>query len=223
VSNSAAPDANFIFGAVIDDALGDEVRVTVIAAGLGDPRSQGGRPEAARVMPGRRGGAGHVLSNGVSLGGSTPAPPVAEPSPGPEAGYQAGPGPGEEAGLDAGLAAEGLPAGSTEPAAGESGAAGYLPGEQNGHVPAADADAPAYSNGDGPGDPGPDEAAPAEPGTQDTAGDHDGRDGTSSGYHHAPGRLDPITAARGFDPGGSRRRPVVFEEDDDLDVPDFLK
>ena len=30
-----APEANIIFGAVIDDALGDEVRVTVIAAGDG--------------------------------------------------------------------------------------------------------------------------------------------------------------------------------------------
>src|ERR1700753_1980557 len=36
VSNSAAVDANIIFGAVIDDALGDEVRVTVIAAGFDD-------------------------------------------------------------------------------------------------------------------------------------------------------------------------------------------
>ncbi len=26
-----------------------------------------------------------------------------------------------------------------------------------------------------------------------------------------------------FDSGAGRRRPVVFEEDDDLDVPDFLK
>jgi cell division protein FtsZ len=34
VANSAAPEANIIFGAVIDDALGDEVRVTVIAAGF---------------------------------------------------------------------------------------------------------------------------------------------------------------------------------------------
>ena len=44
VSNSAAVDANIIFGAVIDDALGDEVRVTVIAAGLdenGNGRSAG--------------------------------------------------------------------------------------------------------------------------------------------------------------------------------------
>src|SRR5690242_21879788 len=31
VTDAAHPDANIIFGAVIDDALGDEVRVTVIA------------------------------------------------------------------------------------------------------------------------------------------------------------------------------------------------
>ena len=37
VANSAAPEANIIFGAVIDDALGDEVRVTVIAAGFDEP------------------------------------------------------------------------------------------------------------------------------------------------------------------------------------------
>jgi cell division protein FtsZ len=34
VAQSAHPDANIIFGTVIDDALGDEVRVTVIAAGF---------------------------------------------------------------------------------------------------------------------------------------------------------------------------------------------
>ena len=38
VANSAAVDANIIFGAVIDDALGDEVRVTVIAAGFDEQR-----------------------------------------------------------------------------------------------------------------------------------------------------------------------------------------
>ncbi len=42
VSNSAAVDANIIFGAVIDDALGDEVRVTVIAAGLNENRNDQG-------------------------------------------------------------------------------------------------------------------------------------------------------------------------------------
>src|SRR5215217_5202303 len=34
VHSVAHPDANIIFGAVIDDAMGDEVRVTVIAAGF---------------------------------------------------------------------------------------------------------------------------------------------------------------------------------------------
>ena len=41
----------------------------------------------------------------------------------------------------------------------------------------------------------------------------------SSSYRpaHAEG------AAKTFDVATSRRRPVVFEEDDDLDIPDFLK
>ncbi|MDT5042880.1 MAG: cell division protein FtsZ, partial [Actinoplanes sp.] len=34
VREAASPEANIIFGAVIDDTLGDEVRVTVIAAGF---------------------------------------------------------------------------------------------------------------------------------------------------------------------------------------------
>ena len=53
IAEAADPDANIIFGAVIDDALGDEVRVTVIAAGfdkLGDARN--GR--LARVIESER-------------------------------------------------------------------------------------------------------------------------------------------------------------------------
>ena len=44
VAQSAHPDANIIFGTVIDDALGDEVRVTVIAAGF-----DGGAPKRVSV------------------------------------------------------------------------------------------------------------------------------------------------------------------------------
>jgi cell division protein FtsZ len=42
VQDAVHPEANIIFGAVIDDTLGDEVRVTVIAAGFdgGDPNPQ---------------------------------------------------------------------------------------------------------------------------------------------------------------------------------------
>ena len=36
-------------------------------------------------------------------------------------------------------------------------------------------------------------------------------------------RAAPQAAARVFDVAATRRRPVIFEEDDDLDVPDFLK
>jgi cell division protein FtsZ len=45
VAQAAHDEANIIFGAVIDDALGDEVRVTVIAAGFdgGTPRRRDSR------------------------------------------------------------------------------------------------------------------------------------------------------------------------------------
>jgi cell division protein FtsZ len=39
VQEVAHPEANIIFGAVIDDALGDEARVTVIAAGFDDVKA----------------------------------------------------------------------------------------------------------------------------------------------------------------------------------------
>jgi len=46
VADAAHPDANIIFGAVIDDALGDEVRITVIAAGF-----DGGTPTYKKADP----------------------------------------------------------------------------------------------------------------------------------------------------------------------------
>ena len=46
VTDAAHADANIIFGAVIDDALGDEVRVTVIAAGF-DGGAPAYRPAAS--------------------------------------------------------------------------------------------------------------------------------------------------------------------------------
>ncbi len=61
VSEAAHPEANIIFGAVIDDALGDEVRVTVIAAGF-----DGGQPPAKRE---------NVLGSAAAKR-EEPAPPV---------------------------------------------------------------------------------------------------------------------------------------------------
>jgi cell division protein FtsZ len=60
VSDAAHADANIIFGAVIDDALGDEVRVTVIAAGFDSGRPSQRKDAGAAVLPGAGvpGGAG---------------------------------------------------------------------------------------------------------------------------------------------------------------------
>ncbi len=76
VSNSAAVDANIIFGAVIDDALGDEVRVTVIAAGLDENRNgrTGNGTSASSADPG-----GTAFSSTSSFGGFGPGASSAGP------------------------------------------------------------------------------------------------------------------------------------------------
>ncbi|CCH34141.1 cell division protein FtsZ [Actinosynnema sp. NPDC047251] len=64
VQEAAHPDANIIFGTVIDDSLGDEVRVTVIAAGFDsggpthkklEPQALSGVQRAGAVAPGDAG------------------------------------------------------------------------------------------------------------------------------------------------------------------------
>ncbi|MBB5933486.1 cell division protein FtsZ [Streptomyces zagrosensis] len=73
VSEAAHPEANIIFGAVIDDALGDEVRVTVIAAGFdgGQPPPKGSRDKALGSYGGRDDGSS--ASSGQSGRPSAPA------------------------------------------------------------------------------------------------------------------------------------------------------
>jgi cell division protein FtsZ len=56
ITKVAHPDANIIFGAVIDDALGDEVRVTVIAAGFDKLGGNGRNGRLARVLESAPGG-----------------------------------------------------------------------------------------------------------------------------------------------------------------------
>lgn len=72
VQEAAHPEANIIFGAVIDDALGDEVRVTVIAAGF-----DGGAPARRRDER----ALGQVSGRTVT---QPPAAPVAAPAPAPQ-------------------------------------------------------------------------------------------------------------------------------------------
>lgn len=73
VQEAVHPEANIIFGAVIDDTLGDEVRVTVIAAGF-----DGGEPNAKQPVEARRSSfvpatvgaaVGGAAVGGSSLGG----------------------------------------------------------------------------------------------------------------------------------------------------------
>jgi cell division protein FtsZ len=72
VAEAAHPEANIIFGAVIDDALGDEVRVTVIAAGFdgGEPgpmRPRVRATETARVTePAATAPSGSAEGSGLS-------------------------------------------------------------------------------------------------------------------------------------------------------------
>jgi len=91
VQESAHPDANIIFGTIIDDSLGDEVRVTVIAAGFDagapthkklDPSTFGSRSSSTTASA----SAGQVSSPPTPPTGATPVPsssssgyPVAPP------------------------------------------------------------------------------------------------------------------------------------------------
>jgi cell division protein FtsZ len=65
VVEAAHTEANIIFGAVIDDALGDEVRVTVIAAGF-----DGGTPRRAVPTPARRTETGEAPARADATGTS---------------------------------------------------------------------------------------------------------------------------------------------------------
>ena len=58
VQEAAHPEANIIFGAVIDDALGDEVRVTVIAAGFDEGEGPAGSQTTLRAAQGPSGPVG---------------------------------------------------------------------------------------------------------------------------------------------------------------------
>ena len=50
IAQAADADANIIFGAVIDDALGDEVKVTVIAAGFSESAQISSQPSGGGVL-----------------------------------------------------------------------------------------------------------------------------------------------------------------------------
>jgi cell division protein FtsZ len=209
VANSAAPDANIIFGAVIDDALGDEVRVTVIAAGFDE--NQGGRSRSGRTVAGVVAPA--VLANGYSAG-STWRPLSLPDRPGESASASAAdhgthltepqaPSPlAAGSGADAAPAAAAVPPQVSEPVA-EPATADAASGAQ--------AASKEEDHGSAESVPQPREGAPGA---------------SAFAARDKLGTIPPAAesaAVRIPDAGGTRRRSVVFEEDDELDVPDFLK
>jgi cell division protein FtsZ len=210
VANSAAPDANIIFGAVIDDALGDEVRVTVIAAGFDEAgmlRARPVGPALTRLGPDMAGSA-------ASLVAASPVPNGA-------------------AGRDTGLSGHGFATG----AAAEHQAAHYTAAPYTTAEPAVtgvtapetarvapvslpEPDEPAAQHGEWAAAPLP-ESGSRDPAPNATPGAPAAPEATPAGTPRH--RADPGAAARMFDAATTRRRSVVFEEDDELDVPDFLK
>ena len=165
VQEAAHEDANIIFGTVIDDSLGDEVRVTVIAAGFDSSPS--------------------VLSPSVEqrVRASVGAGPTGGPS-----GRLSGRG-GYEGGLDGGLNGTGN-------------------GGFSSHLQRVEPPQPQY-------------AAAAQP--QYAATPPPPARGTAPAYQQqAPGRYQAQPPAHQGAPAG-RGRPPVDLDDDDVDVPSFMK
>jgi cell division protein FtsZ len=202
VANSAAPDANIIFGAVIDDALGDEVRVTVIAAGFDEA-------QAARARTARAGNYAQAPASPASLtaagGWRTFSFPdrgdASAPAQIPAQGQQQEPAEAAaqavgQQGAQAAVQAAGPP--RDDPAA--SRGTGVNAGAQASQEPA---------RADGVPPPRPPEAAPSAAAAE------------AAPQHKPVGR--PAEEPARVPDNSTRRPPVVFEQDDELDVPDFLK
>ena len=211
VQEAAHPEANIIFGAVIDDALGDEVRVTVIAAGF-----DGGAPTRRRDERalGQVSGRSVAASPAPVAAASRPAPPPA-PRPQPlDAGPFGDPRPHQVA-----------PVGSAEPV--RRGIGEYRHAE------------PAPSNGSSyPSAALPPVTPPV---TGAPLGSPAPAPGASSASAPAPQQAQPAQAPGGdrepavfqesvqrfvelpHEPRPSRPAPRPIVVDDDLDVPDFLK
>ena len=80
IQGAAHEDANIIFGTVIDDALGDEVRVTVIAAGFEGGQPPRRQPAVSRAADLRGQSARPVSPPAEAAPPTQPIPKRAEPS-----------------------------------------------------------------------------------------------------------------------------------------------
>lgn len=205
VSSAAASDANIIFGTVIDDALGDEVRVTVIAAGFDEPDEKPAPAQpVSRPQPAARPAAG---SQGQGTGGTAAATQSAPAAPQPRPSSFTAP-------RSEPARAESRPESRPEPPRAEPPRAEQRPAPVRPFPPAsAQSAAPAQQ--------APAAADPVTPRETAVARDTDDDQAPLTIPRPAPEPPTPITS-RVTDP--NRRRQVVFEDqEEELDVPDFLK
>jgi cell division protein FtsZ len=81
VQEAAHPEANIIFGNVIDDALGDEVRITVIAAGFdgGAPTARSDASRSASRATHASVPAAHAATTQPAFTAPAPTAPLAQP------------------------------------------------------------------------------------------------------------------------------------------------
>jgi cell division protein FtsZ len=237
VANSAAVDANIIFGAVIDDALGDEVRVTVIAAGFDE--AQPNRAASAPLTVTRSSGSsGGTHASTGSAPQFTPSSPSASS---PASTASSSPVPASATPASPAAAWGGAGASSAAPATPAPAAPEPVPFASSLGSSLADsiAGVPVQSGGDGASA----GYVPSPVSFVSPDGDEDDYDAKPAGGYGARARDDRDRDADApsagpaswkdsgragkqdtvFDVSAGRRRPVVFEEDDDLDVPDFLK
>ncbi|NYI72103.1 cell division protein FtsZ [Naumannella cuiyingiana] len=114
IQASAHDEANIIFGTVIDDALGDEVRVTVIAAGF-----EGGAPPRRQPGVEQRSRRPEQVTTGGPAGGESAAEGAGRPGVGPSGAGPSGAGPSSAGPSSAGESRPGQPSGGV-PAGGTS-------------------------------------------------------------------------------------------------------
>jgi cell division protein FtsZ len=208
VQEAAHPEANIIFGTVIDDSLGDEVRVTVIAAGFeaGGPTHKKLEPTAFRsperpssgvIAPGASGSTATSNANG-----SAPQEPSRTPAPASSP--------------------------SATPAASSNGSGGTAPppsGPAQAPVPGA---SPHQSGTLPPAAPPPGSAAastapyaPPAPRQPETARQGYGYDTAEPVRQPQPPAAPPAVVER---PAPSYSPPMdAVDLDDDVDVPPFMK
>ncbi len=232
VQEAAHPEANIIFGAVIDDALGDEVRVTVIAAGFdGGAPTQRRNDRALGQVSGRASGPGQSGQPGqpgqvgsgqpgqYGPGGQPALPPVPQqpvesPMPAPVGAGHGSP----YSSLSSDRYAEPLTNGHG-PANGHSPAAG----SPYSSVPASQGYQPVTS----PPPRQPESEADWRSSVPGGSGDDgfDGRDQRDP-RDSRDRENEPVVPPRVVDlpdaPPSRTARPLILD-DDDLDVPDFLK